>query len=301
MEINNKNDKYTVLSEEKNKSIWESLTEKDITVFDELGNIPIKKIHTEAYISIICLEGRGSATIEGKEYEFKKHDIVFGHPNQFIENVMVSCDFKCLGMLLSPTYFQSIFNLSGNFWEAGLSVRKFPVISLSEQEVEGFLVTHQMLKHKLTLTNLPHHKQSFKLLLQSLIYEFYDILAPKLQLNGELYSYSSSSSEVLFKRFISLVSTESPRRHEVSFYADKLCITPKYLSSICKKQTGKTTSEIVNYVTLSYIKQMLLSSDKTIKEIATETGFDNLSFFGKYVKRELGMSPREYRQKGERQ
>lgn len=92
-----------------------------------------------------------------------------------------------------------------------------------------------------------------------------------------------------------MLTAESPRRHPVTFYADKLCITPKYLSAICKKQTGCTASDLIDQTSVNYIKQMLRSSDKSIKEIANATGFDNLSFFGKFVKRKLGMSPCDYR------
>lgn len=98
---------------------------------------------------------------------------------------------------------------------------------------------------------------------------------------------------------MSIASAEAPRRRDVAYYAYKLCITPKYISAICKKQTGNTASDIINKITVWNISQMLRSSDKTIKEIASDTGFDNLSFFGKYVRRELGMSPRVYRANGE--
>ena len=96
-----------------------------------------------------------------------------------------------------------------------------------------------------------------------------------------------------------MVSTEAIQHHDVAYFAGKLCITPKYLSAVCKKQSGKTASDLINQVASNYIRHMLSSSDKSIKEIAADTGFTNLSFFGKYVRRELGMSPRDYRQKGE--
>ena len=267
---------------------------KDIAVFEKLGTLPAKNIHAEAHVAVVCIEGKASTIIEGKHYNIEKNDIVICCPNQFIENMMISYDFKCRGLLMSPTYFQSIFTLGGKIWEAGFLIQKNPVIHLDDNEVKGFILNSNMIKYRLSLTHLPHYNQTIKLMLQSLAYEFYDILAPKLQLVKNLGTYSSG--EVIFNRFLHLVSAESPCRHDVSFYADKLCITPKYLSCICKKQTGKTASYIINQSTINYIKQMLCSSDKSIKEISAKAGFDNLSFFGKYVKRELGVSPREYRQ-----
>ena len=278
------------------KTKLEQLSEKDIATFDELGAVPVKQVQSDAHIIVVCLEGKGCLTVEGKNYDVRKNDVVFCHPHQFIENVMMSYDFKFRGLLMSPRYFQSIFYLPGKIWKAGLDIRKTPVIHLEEKDVEGFIVNYEMLEYKLSRIDLPHHKQSIKLLLQSLIYEMYDVLAPKLQLSEHI-DYGYSSGEILFGRFANMLSAEMPLRHPVGYYADKLCITPKYLSSICKKQTGKTASDIIDEMTVNYIKQMLTSSEKSIKEIASDAGFDNLSFFGKYVKRELGMSPRDYRLK----
>lgn len=299
--IDNDNNKvsfteWIIYSEEEIKEKIEALTEKDIVVLDELEVLPIKNMQSEAYVLLVCIGGKGCATIEGKSYDVAKNDMFICQPHQLVEDVMFSYDFKFHGLLMSPRYFQSVFFLPSKMWKVGLDVRKMPMFHLSEKEMEGFLVNYEALKYKLACTDSPHHKESIKLFLQSLVYEMYDILAPKLQV-PENIEYGYSSGEVLFGRFANLLSTEMPHRHPVGYYADKLCITPKYLSSICKKQTGKTASDIIDAMTVNYIKQMLTSSEKSIKEIAAEIGFDNLSFFGKFVKRELGLSPRDYRQK----
>lgn len=287
---------WTITSEEEMKAKMETLTEQDVAVFDEVGIVPVKNVQSDAHIVVLCLEGRSDITIEGKKYDVRKNDMFICHSHQFIENLMMSYDFKFKGLLMSPRYFQSIFFLPGKMWKAGLDVRKTPVFHLEDKDVEGFLVNYEMLRYKLSRTDLPHHQQTIKLLLQSLVYEMYDVIAPKLQLKEDV-NYGYSSGEILFGRFANLLSTELPHRHPVGYYADKLCITPKYLSAICKKQVGKTASDLIDEMTVNYIKQMLTSSEKSIKEIATDTGFDNLSFFGKFVKRELGVSPREYRMK----
>jgi len=284
-------------TEEELRRKLEALTSKDLAVFDELGTMPIQNIHSDTFIIVVCLEGKGTCKMEGKTYEVHKNDLVIGHPNLFVENVMVSIDFRCIGLVMSPAFFESLFFLGGNNYEAILAARKQPVIHLSEEEVERSQFNLGIIRAKQNDTKLPHHKEALRLLLHSLIYEFYDCLAPKLHLEEKDYGYTAS--EILFKRFTHLLAQESPLRHEVGYYADNLCVTRKYLSSTCKQECGKTASTLINELTLNHIKQGLRSSDKTIKEIAMETGFHNLSFFGKYVKRELGMSPREYRLKKE--
>ena len=299
MEIKDKietSTEWLMRSEEEMKTKMESLSDKDIAVFDEIGVVPVKKMQSDAHVVLLCLGGKGCATIEGKSYDVGRNDLFICHPHQLIENVMISYDFKFQGLLMSPQYFQSVFFMPGKIWKAGLDVRKMPLFHLDDKEAEGFVINYKMLGYKLSRTDMPHHQQSIKLFLQSLVYDMYDVLAPKLQLS-ESIDYGYSSGEILFGRFANMLSAEIPLRHPVSYYADKLCITPKYLSSICKKQTGKTASDIIDEMTVNYIKQMLTSSEKSIKEIAADAGFDNLSFFGKYVKRELGMSPRDYRVK----
>lgn len=286
----------TSISEENYKLRLEQLTEKDIAVFEELGDVPMKNVHAVAYINLLCIDGKASCKLEGKTLFVEKNDMIFATPNQFVENAMVSCDFKCRGILVSPDYFDSLFILGGNLWEASFIVRESPLFHLDERQAASFLSNVSLMKDKLAADDFPHHDQIVKHMLQSMIYEFYDLLSPMLYSNIKDYGYSSG--EIIFKRFVSMVSAETPRRREVGYYADKLCITAKYLSTICKKESGKTASEIINGLTTNYISQMLRSSDKSIKEIASETGFDNLSFFGKYVRRELGASPREYRTSG---
>lgn len=285
---------YQINSEEEFQQTLESLTDKDVAVFSGLGQIPIKNVYADAHIIVMCLEGSGHATIEGKSYDIVKNDVVISDPDRFVENVMVSCDFECRGVLMSPKYFQTVFYLPGNIWKAGFDVRKMPVLHMSQKEVDGFMLNYEMLKYKLACTDKPHYKQSLRLFLQSLIYEVYDAFAPKLHLAGDA-RIGYTSAEALFNRFVGMLTAESPHRRPVTFYADKLCITAKYLSSICKNQTGCTASDLIDQTAVNYIKQMLRSSDKSIKEIASTTGFDNLSFFGKFVRRKLGMSPRDYR------
>lgn len=82
----------------------------------------------------------------------------------------------------------------------------------------------------------------------------------------------------------------------MAYYADKLHVSPKYLSAVCKEVSGQTAFDLVNQYVLKNVKYMLQWSPKSIKEIAMELDFPNLSFFGKYVKRYLGVSPKQYRE-----
>ncbi len=278
-------------------SQFENITGKDVLIFEDLsGTPPQDELQSENYISLLCTAGKGQCVLEGKKLDIGKNDIVLCHPKALINNVMVNLDFRCQGLIMSPQYFETMLYVDGNCWDINYAITHNPVIHLTEQQTDDFLFNFSIIKRKLSQTHLKHHAQIVKHMLQTLLFEFYDYLAPSLQLMESEQQHTSA--EIIFRRFTQMLYQESPKRREVSHYANKLCITSKYLSAICKKQSGKTATELINSVTTNYIRNMLTSSEKGIKEIASDTGFDNLSFFGKYVKRELGLSPRDYRAKG---
>lgn len=280
-------------STESHPLFLDNITESNVFVFDNSTTNPTHEIYSSSCGAVLCLEGTASFRVNDKQYEIKKNDLILCVPHMFVQNVMVHLDCRFIGLGMSPAYFENIFTMTSKTYEANLIIKENPLIHLDEAEAQGFQLGFMLIKQKLQCDKLPHHNQVMKLLMQSLSMDFFDVLVPKLNLDLSANSYSSSVN--IFKRFVNLVSESSPYRHEVNYYANKLCITPKYLSAICKKESGKTASDIINSYTIEYIKQQLSTSTMSIKEIAATTGFDNLSFFGKYVKRELGMSPREYR------
>ncbi len=99
----------------------------------------------------------------------------------------------------------------------------------------------------------------------------------------------------IFRRFMLLLADNTNVNRSVKSYANDLCVSPKYLTSVCRKHSEYTASELIAASVISRIKQLLLYSDLSIKEVSKEMGFENLSFFGKYVKKHLGLSPNNYR------
>ena len=99
----------------------------------------------------------------------------------------------------------------------------------------------------------------------------------------------------LFDDFYSHLIANHKESREVGFYAKKLCITPKYLSSSVKETTGKSAFEWINNYVILEAKSMLKVSEKTIQEISVDLNFPNQSFLGKYFKQQVGMTPGKYR------
>lgn len=105
-----------------------------------------------------------------------------------------------------------------------------------------------------------------------------------------------SSGDALYERFMDLLFLYYGKKRYTTFYASKLCVTPKYLCSVIKKVSGKTTTEWINEKVIHEIEYRLCHTQAAIKKIAYELNFPNTSFFGKFFKRYKGMSPKRYRE-----
>ena len=94
-----------------------------------------------------------------------------------------------------------------------------------------------------------------------------------------------------FRRFVELLQTHVKHEHEVSFYAEQLHITPKYLGEVCKHKSGHKAKDIISFMLLTNIKRDVILSGKSIKTIAYEYNFADQSSFGKFFKKMTGISP----------
>lgn len=245
----------------------------------------------EAFIALLCQQGKGSVYIDDQQYEVKENDLLICHPNIILERGMISVDFKCCGFCLSPEYVRQIGVLSAESWDAKLFIEKHPIIPLVPREAILFQQYYDLLRSKLTAPPCKHQKELINSLLQAFMYEFHDTMERYIKVTSPSYT----SGEKLFNSFIAQLSSSYPKKRSVTYYADKLAVSPKYLSAICKEISEKTASELINQYVVKDIEYQLKRSIKSIKEIANELDFPNISFFGKYVKRYLGVSPKQYR------
>ena len=110
-----------------------------------------------------------------------------------------------------------------------------------------------------------------------------------------------SSQDALYARFMDLLFVHHRWERSVAFYASKMCITSKYLTAVVKAVSGKTPTKWIQEETIKEIERMLCHTRMPIKEIVYRLNFPNASFFGKYFKQYVGVSPKEYRNKQIRQ
>lgn len=100
----------------------------------------------------------------------------------------------------------------------------------------------------------------------------------------------------LFGEFMVLLNENFRTEHQIEFYANKLCLTPKYLSLLIKQTSGRTVAQWIDYCLITEAKSLLLYSDLSIQQVAYSLHFPTPSFFGTYFKRSVGVTPGEFRQ-----
>ena len=132
-----------------------------------------------------------------------------------------------------------------------------------------------------------NHLQSFMLDIYDKCYRYFG----KHKIEG------GTRQDEIFKSFVSLVHEHCASQREVSFYADKLCISTKYLTGICKAVTGDSAKKIIDDFAILEIKVLLQSTELTVQEIADRLHFPDQSYLGRYFKRHEGISPKEYQNK----
>lgn len=107
---------------------------------------------------------------------------------------------------------------------------------------------------------------------------------------------NESREQRLFTDFIQLVSEFAPEHHTIEFYASRLCITPRYLSTVVKQASGRSAKQWIDEALVTRIKIDLLHTEKPITRISDDMNFPNQSFFTKFFKRMTGMTPSQFRQ-----
>ena len=163
--------------------------------------------------------------------------------------------------------------------------------SISEQMLEAYMACYRQVSSAMKQEDNPYREQ----IVRHLFSAYYYGLGYYAH-NTQKAPTTMTTQEQMCERFINLVSKNFKQERDIGFYADKLCITNKYLSTLLKQNTGMTALEWIERYVVLYAKSSLSSTSMTIQQISDELGFPSQSVFGKYFKRVEGISPRAYRQ-----
>lgn len=264
-----------------------------IALIENFRNVDMQEaVRLDFILIVLCLQGQGSLYINGKQFHIKANNLLICQPNLILEksNMSLDIEFRCVA--LSKEYFQQFTMVGGSdSWDVIKFLEKSPVLPLRPEEVKAFCQYYDLIRSKMIGKPRRYQKELIDALLMAFLYEFRDMLDRFHAVKPQIYSAGGR----VFHDFMELLTGSYPKPRNVSYYANKLCITPKYLSSVCKETSGHTASALINHYVLNDIQLLLKRHDKSIKEVCNELDFPNLSFFGRYVKKHLGTSPKVWR------
>ena len=271
----------------------------DILIISNIRNMPDhlcvgNSLMLDVILFVACTHGKLQMRIKSKTIVVHPYEMLCCGPNTTIDDCMISPDFEARILCLSPRIIQSILHDDKKIWNHYFYISQNPVLHISEESSRLFEQYYRLLEYRMKFPQRSYNKKTMVSLVSALLYDLLaDLSSPSFEVTES--DALISQGDILFKRFIELLSDSEPKERSVSYYAEQLCITPKYLSTTIKKVSGKTAFEWINEYVMEDVKRQLSFSGKSIKEIADYLKFPNISFFGRYVKTHLGVSPTEFR------
>ena len=265
----------------------------EIYFADNITSIPglMKQFKVNFIAYVMVTEGRLTVDMNNVTYQLEKNCSLFVDRKVVINNIKHTENFSCIICAMSTDIGFAFFNKS--LLQSIMHIMANPVIKLEQNEVDLMMKYYDLLVFKMDHQEMNYGRETVRDIIRCFAYDLLSNI--NLHLNQDSSDEMLRQGDRIFRRFMLLLADNTNVNRSVKSYADELCVSPKYLTSVCRKHSDFTTSELIATAVISRIKQLLLYSDMSIKEVAGEMGFDNLSFFGKYVKKHLGLSPNHYR------
>ncbi|HWR01529.1 MAG TPA: helix-turn-helix transcriptional regulator [Chlorobaculum sp.] len=248
-------------------------------------NIPVP--HRHAYHEIIWVR-RGSAShlLDGEVLEFPTHTVLVV-PKGRIHRFKPSAD--CLGSVIR---FRDEFLMESSH----LIFSQFAghtAFNLTGQQASGIETYFELLCSEYGQSD-PYNLQALRYLLAA----FTAKLEEMRLLQSKMVPRDFTRTQCIWNRFGALLELKFRTEHKVSYYATELGMAPRKLGEIVRLYTGKYVSEIIDERLITEAKRMILYSDRTIKEVAFELGFEEHSYFSKVFRKLTGKTPAEFKLKG---
>ena len=239
---------------------------------------------------IICRKGSSKGTVNLRVNETEAPCLIILPQDSILQFQEISEDFSSLFIIMSKKFLDSL-NLEEKIplW---LSVRENPYIPLTEEKLQSLIGYYEMIKNSMRYEDNPYLLN----IARHLTISFFYGLGYSLH-QGHLKSEekANSRSETIFDNFINQVRLDYRKERRLDYYADKLFLTPKYLSKVIRDGSGKSPVDWINEYVIHDAQAMLKSTDMTIQQISDDLNFPSQSFFGKYFKRLTGVAPKGYR------
>ncbi len=274
-----------------------SYMDNDIAVIDsisEMMELDEDAVKLDCFMVIFCQEGNIMVSINGKEYRLKKDYCAILPIGSIIRRIMPSIPYTLKIAAASKSFLSEILTSTKEAWTIMHYLYYHPIYPVQPT------VSYKMYLYKELLMNLiqeeehMYSQQTRRFHFAGMFCEMMALIN-KMIPQQERLDVNRSRSMVITRDFIQMVNADNGSHRLVSYYADRLFYSAKHLSNTIREVTGKRPIQIINEHAAMEIKHKLKYSDMSIKEISEYFDFPNPSFFGKFVKIHLGMTPLQCR------
>lgn len=253
---------------------------------------PGKTMKVDVDTIIFCRKGTALIEIDLIPYEIVANTQLIIIAGSIVHNISNSDDFRISYIIFKhEVYDEATAQLEPSFT---FFMKEYPCVQLGEKRINKMNYLVEAMEDFYNEKTNCFRVKIFKNNIQSFLLDVYDKTRTLFKIDK---SEEVGRREELFIKFIHLIHNFCPKEREVGFYADKLHITSRYLSSITQNVADKSAKYIIDKHAIQRIKIMLKYSNMSIQDISYELNFPDQSFFARYFKKHTGMTPLEYRAK----
>ena len=260
--------------------------ESDFAFFDNYA------CRIEGGAFLFCRSGSAQASVNQYQGEVRRNTMVLLLPGSILLLTDRTEDFRVTFCAFSRDLFaEAAFRLDPSFFR---TLGERPISYPPARVVEGAAIWFQMAAYTYRDRNNVFRNTIIKNRLQNVLLESYDKMQRFAARQPRTPEVTTRQTD-LFQRFVALVHEYCSQEREVAFYADKLCISTRYLSTIVRSVARSSAKEFIDRAVILEIKMMLQSTDLSVQEIAYRLRFPDQSYLVRFFKKHTGESPTEYR------
>lgn len=256
---------------------------------DFLGMNDPRLSHT--CMHLLCTKGKGSFVFNTKCYQIEKNDLVVMPNPTRANNLTAHSDLQVEWFAADYKFLQNLLPSNNYSIGGSISLNQDPVIKLTDEQAAIMLADFHRLRDRMGDRHLLFYRELMGSLCLTMMY---DIFEPHAQRDAT--DTHSDRTAYIVRQLTDLLTTGISRtEREVSYYAERLNVSPKYLSATVKRVTGHSVSSYINRATVPILKGFLDDERLSLTQIADRMNFTSLSYFSRYCTKHLGQSPSEYR------
>ena len=245
-----------------------------------------------AHLIGVCTEGEADMMLNLERVTLKKNTLYVLAPNHILQH-FATRDSSASLLLVSSDLFNHINIDTKRLMPLSIWL-KDTAIELSDEDARTMVDYINRVRMEIVAPQGAFVQDIIATQIVGAMYKVGDILTQYANRGGE-FGAVKHRAEDYFKQFMALLGQHFLAERSVGFYAEQLNITPKYLTTLIKRVSGRSVSQWVDYYVTIEAKTMLKFTDMSILEISNALNFANQSFFGSYFRRNAGMSPSQYR------